>query len=124
MASILTVNGHVNEWNVIVFSILKRYNIKKLKRRNGNMMADFILRHFAGFALQLIPAALLLFLPFDRANLRISTGWLMAGSSPFGNSTWLTPTVLGLIAIIMAALATRYYDKPIRRWLAQHFNKE
>ncbi|MBQ7280301.1 MAG: acyltransferase [Bacteroidales bacterium] len=51
-------------------------------------------------------------------------GWLMAGSSPFGNSTWLTPTVLGLIAIIMAALATRYYDKPIRRWLAQHFNKE
>lgn len=54
------------------------------------MMADFILRHFAGFALQLIPAALLLFLPFDRANLRISTRWLFPS---------FTVVILGLCAV-------------------------
>ena len=40
------------------------------------MAADFLLRHFCGFALQLVPAALLLIVPFDRTRFRIRTRWM------------------------------------------------
>lgn len=39
-----------------------------------SMTADFLLRHFSGFALQLMPATLLLLLPFDKARLRLRPG--------------------------------------------------
>lgn len=46
-------------------------------------------------------------------------GWINAGVRPFGPYEWCTPVALGLIAVSIAYLLSRFYDKPLRRWMAQ-----
>lgn len=43
------------------------------------MIADFFLRHFIGFSMQIVPGVLLLLLPFDRARYRVraSIQWMI-----------------------------------------------
>ena len=46
-------------------------------------------------------------------------GWINAGVHPFGPYAWSTPVALALIAIAAAYLLSRFYDKPLRRWLSR-----
>ncbi len=46
-------------------------------------------------------------------------GWINAGVHPFGLYAWSTPVALALIAIAAAYLLSRFYDKPLRRWLSR-----
>ena len=46
-------------------------------------------------------------------------GWINADVHPFGTAVWATPVAIAAIAILIAYLLTRFYDKPIRRWLSR-----
>ena len=67
------------------------------------MTADFILRHFAGFALQLMPATALLLLSFDRERFRFRPG-----------KTWsvFVFTVLGLSAVYAGTVYALQLSRP------------
>ena len=51
-------------------------------------------------------------------------GWINGGITPFGPYAWCTPVALFVIAIAAAWLVSQCYDRPVRRWLSQRFNKE
>ena len=46
-------------------------------------------------------------------------GWINADVHPFGTAVWATPLALTAIAILLAYLLMRCYDKPLRRWLSR-----
>lgn len=47
-------------------------------------------------------------------------GWINSGAHPFGPYEWCTPVAIAIICIALAALITRFYDKPVRKWLSSH----
>ncbi len=51
-------------------------------------------------------------------------GWINAGIHPFGEGWWCTPLVITILVVILAWLAERYYERPIRQWLTKKMSRK
>lgn len=49
--------------------------------------------------------------------------WINTDAHPFGPQWWATPLAVFLISLVVAYLAMRFYDEPLRRWLSQKYVK-
>lgn len=50
-------------------------------------------------------------------------GWINSGAHPFGPQPWATPVVISIICIVLAVLLSRFYDRPVRKWLSSRLIK-